>query len=176
MAYRIFKSKESLKNDLSKKIKKAHSETAKRLMEKLYEIESEEVYNQPALFRSYDDGDFSSFKYLNYGFGSGMGEYERTYDLYNVIGLYKIGTNQYQSIAEIRPIAGRLSHEYVYYQHDTPYSYPIDEETYLDIIENGLDSQNSMFGRIYPRPFWSNFLEYCEENYYNIFEEEMDKL
>ena len=173
MADRIFTSKESLKNDINKKIKEAHKNTAKRLIDKLHEIEEENVYNKPALFYASSDSG-SVLKGLYYGFA--LWEYDRTYDLYDVIRLYKIGSNQYQSIAEIRPVAGSLSHDYTKFQHDTPFSYPIDEEMYLDIIENGLSSEHSMFGTIKPRPFWKEFIDYCEDNYYDIFEEEMDKL
>ena len=127
MSERIFKDSKELYDDLSKKTKKAHTETANRLIKELHRIEDEEVYSQPAL--SYvmdsDGSNNSTFKYLMYGFGGGLGSYERTYDLYDVIGLYKVGSNQYKSVFEIKPIKGRLSHDCVYYQHDNPYSYPL---------------------------------------------------
>jgi hypothetical protein len=64
------------------------------------------------------------------------------------------------------------------FQHDAPMmsSYPLDEEMYLNILEEGISSEHSAFGSIIPRPFWDEFLNYCDNNYYEIFEEEMDNL
>lgn len=172
MGERIFRTTESLKNELSDEIKIAHKITVDRLMDELHRIEEEEVYNKPALFYTNSNWKSSAF---NSG-GYALYEYDRTYDLYDVIGVSKIGTNQYQTVAEIKPILGTLTHDWMEYQHDNPYSYPIDEEMYLNIIEGGIEPKKSMFGRIMPRPFFDEFLKYCDENYDKIFAEEMDKL
>lgn len=177
MSERIFNTREKLHNEIAKRIKIAHKETLNILIDKLHEIETENVYNKPALFYS-DNDSHSALKFLYYGFGSGLGEYNRTYDLYNVIRVYKIGSNQYQSIGEIKPIEGSLTHDWSMFQHDSPIrnSYPLDEETYLNIIEEGLSSMHSAFGTIIARPFWDEFLDYCDRNYEIIFEEEFEKL
>ena len=63
MSERIFSTREELHNEIAKRIKSAHKETLNILIDKLHEIETENVYNKPALFYS-DNDSHSALKFL----------------------------------------------------------------------------------------------------------------
>lgn len=52
----------------------------------------------------------------------------------------------------------------------------LDKQAYVKLINNGVSSQHSLFGEIIPRPFWTNFLKWANDNYNFIFKLECKKL
>lgn len=165
----VFKDTTSLRNAMIKDIRTAQYNTVEKLLDVLKDIIYENVYKQNIM------GGYTKY-YSPLAMGVYSKDY-RTYDLYNMFGISKVvGSNQFQSMLKIEMLENSLSHNPNLYQHANFYTGELTEEGYLDIIENGLYSSNSMVGYIAPRPFWDEFLDYCDEHYDEIFEKEFENL
>ena len=160
MSEYIIKNSEELSKYITFDLKSVQKEYADSLLLKLQEIEYENVYSQPAI------------DYVGYGIDdkaindSGYFMYERTEDLYNLFQASFKGSNQYRALMSIIPMDSKLSHSWEDFQHASPESGDLTAVGYLNIIENGLPSNKTMFGeRIIPRPFWKEFLDWMDSSH-----------
>lgn len=159
MSTRVIKDTQELEKYIALDLKEVQKEYAKSLLIALQDIEYKNVYKKRAI----DYVGYSEDERAQDDMGYWM--YDRTEDLYDLFQVTFKGSNQYKSVMSIIPMNSKLSHSFADFQHASPESGDLTVEGYLDIIENGLPSEKTMFGEeIKPRPFWEDFLEYMESS------------
>lgn len=165
-----FSSIVQLENGMRQIFIEAQKATLKRMKDKLDEFITEDVYAK----------------------GSDKDWYERTYDLYDIWDFERIYESHGKVYGSIEPTnSSALSHNGAFAQHTSPTRRKAEEDgeeyevklgkskwhdlttkDYVHIINDGLDLENSMFGKMSSRPFWDEFKKWAEVNYPIIFKEE----
>ncbi|MBQ0112307.1 MAG: hypothetical protein KBT03_04170 [Bacteroidales bacterium] len=151
-----------LEKGISRILKQAEEETLKEMLDKLLDIIEENVYSVPAT-----GSDYIRTRQLvarQYG-GDDSYFWDITDVKVNRKGMITGG---------IEPSGNMLIR--VPWTHTSLVNDDLTVDGYLDIIENGLSAENSIFGQIYGRPFWEEFQKWCKRNYTKIFKKHCRKL
>ena len=141
---------------LKQRLIKAQEDAIQIMLLKLDEFITEKVYNENSpeqykrTFQVFDM--FDSIK-----------SYVKGDTVYGAIGV--AGTNGFKDVDLIHRKA-TWTHET---QDESQDFYPPDAVDMVTIIEEGLNYNNSIFGEIQKRPFWSDFKKWCIDNYNDIF-------
>lgn len=157
----VYSNTVELERGITTILKQAQENTLERMIDELKRIIEEDVYNKPL--------------------DIGGGDYQRTYDLYDIWDIERVYASHGKIYGSIEPSKhDALSHNRELYQHTSPPRYKgwseLTTKDYVHIINDGLDYSHSMFGVIPPRPFWDDFTKWAKENYPIIFSEECKKL
>lgn len=147
---------EDIERILKEKLIKAQEDAIQVMLLKLDEFIREEVYNE-----------ISPEQYIRTF---------QVFDMFDSIKSYVKGNTVYGAIGAAGTKGfkdANLIHRKATWTHETQDEsqdfYPPDAADMITIIDEGLSYNNSIFGEIPKRPFWSDFKKWCIDNYNDIF-------
>lgn len=180
-----FSNVKELETGLNWAMREAEYNTLKILREKLNEFITKDVYMKSNASGVSFDSRSDFFRTRNGEWKkrpwSEIGEYERTYDLYNVWKITKPYISHGKVYGSITvDTDAHLTVDVSKHQHVSPIGYKgrktLNVPDYVHIINDGLDYSHSMFGTMLARPFWDNFNDWARENYSLIYKNELQKI
>lgn len=144
-----------LENILNGKCKEALDKTTDRLLDKLGEFIQSDVYSYSQTF------------------------YDRTFDFKNSWDKTSAQIKNKMVEAEIFQNVSALSFNSDKFQHGSNVwveAWNNNENELAHIINDGAIGHAFNFPQLGARPFWNDFIQYCEREFNNIFQEELKKI
>ncbi len=150
-----------IENKLKIKLIKAQEDAIQVMLLKLDEFIQEDVYNYYATDNENAGETYVPTREVFEMFDS-IKSYIKGNTVYGAIGV--AGTKGFKNV--------NIIHRKSTWTHDTQDEngdfYLPKPADIVTIINEGLSEEESLFGRIYARPFWDNFKKWCLENYTDI--------